>query len=125
MKIQIEIDYEIDGEQPDTQDVINLLEKRILSCLLSEEIGKPDLWALLPQGCEVRILPDEETPSQPAKTAEQFYRELLEQITQDPRRTRARRLAESGLLFWDSVNEEAARTYAANKTAAKAEGEGI
>lgn len=32
-----------------------------------------------------------------------FYRDLLEQITQDPRKTRARRLAESGLIFWDAI----------------------
>ncbi len=43
------------------------------------------------------------------KTAEAFYRELLEQIAADPRRTRARRLAESGLIFWDSMLEEADR----------------
>ena len=34
------------------------------------------------------------------------YRELLEQITQDNRKTRARRLAESGLTFWDAMMEE-------------------
>ena len=31
------------------------------------------------------------------------YRELLEQISKDPRKTRARKLAESGLLFWDNI----------------------
>lgn len=36
-----------------------------------------------------------------------FYRETLEQITQDPRKTRARRLAESALMFWDSMQKEA------------------
>lgn len=35
-----------------------------------------------------------------------FYRDLLEQICQDTRKTRARRLAESGLMFWDSVQPE-------------------
>ena len=34
-----------------------------------------------------------------------FYRRLLEQIVQDPRRTRARRLAESGLRFWDAIGK--------------------
>lgn len=38
-----------------------------------------------------------------------FYRDLLQQITQDPRKTRARRLAESGLTFWDAMREEKAR----------------
>jgi len=45
-------------------------------------------------------------PAPPPKTAEAFYRDLLEQIAADPRRTRARRLAESGLLFWDSMRME-------------------
>lgn len=35
-----------------------------------------------------------------------FYRKLLEQITEDSRKTRARRLAESGLMFWDSMQAE-------------------
>jgi hypothetical protein len=35
-----------------------------------------------------------------------FYRGLLEQICQDARKTRARRLAESGLMFWDSMQAE-------------------
>lgn len=35
-----------------------------------------------------------------------FYRHLLEQITEDSRKTRARRLAESGLMFWDSMQAE-------------------
>jgi hypothetical protein len=48
------------------------------------------------------------------KTAEAFYRELLEQIAADPRRTRARRLAESGLIFWDSMREEADRVSMQN-----------
>lgn len=34
------------------------------------------------------------------------YRELLEQISKDARKTRARRLAESGLMFWDTQMEE-------------------
>ncbi len=38
-----------------------------------------------------------------------FYRELLQQITQDSRKTRARRLAESGLIFWDAMREEKAK----------------
>jgi hypothetical protein len=35
-----------------------------------------------------------------------FYRGLLEQVCQDGRKTRARRLAESGLMFWDSMQAE-------------------
>jgi len=50
--------------------------------------------------------------SSAATTAEAFYRRLLEQICEDPRRTRARRLAESGLLFWDAMQEEAAKNRA-------------
>lgn len=39
-----------------------------------------------------------------------FYRELLQQIAEDPRRTKARRLAESGLAFWDAL--QSAKTEA-------------
>lgn len=46
--------------------------------------------------------------------AQAFYRGLLEQISKDPRRTRARRLAESGLLFWDAMQEEAAKNKVPN-----------
>jgi len=35
-----------------------------------------------------------------------FYRGLLEQVCQDARKTRARRLAESGLMFWDQMQAE-------------------
>lgn len=35
-----------------------------------------------------------------------FYRGLLQQICEDARKTRARRLAESGLMFWDSMKAE-------------------
>lgn len=35
-----------------------------------------------------------------------FYRGLLEQISQDHRKTRARRLAESGMIFWDQMQKE-------------------
>ena len=34
------------------------------------------------------------------------YRELLEQISKDARKTRARRIAESGLMFWDTQMEQ-------------------
>jgi hypothetical protein len=47
-----------------------------------------------------------------AKSIEQektFYRGLLEQVCQDSRKTRARRLSESGLMFWDQMQEEKAR----------------
>jgi hypothetical protein len=40
------------------------------------------------------------------QTEAAFYRKLLEQIASDPRRTRGRRLAESGLLFWDAMEDE-------------------
>lgn len=43
-----------------------------------------------------------------------FYRELLEQITQDSRKTRARRLAESGLMFLDQTVKEAKKRRQAN-----------
>lgn len=39
-------------------------------------------------------------------TEAEFYRDLLEQICQDTRNTRAKRLAESGLLFWDQMKKE-------------------
>jgi len=35
-----------------------------------------------------------------------FYRQTLEQIAQDKRRTRGRRLAESALTFWDAIVRE-------------------
>jgi len=38
-----------------------------------------------------------------------FYREQLELICKDSRKTRARRLAESALTFWDSLKAEAAK----------------
>lgn len=44
-----------------------------------------------------------------AKREAAFYRQQLELICQDPRRTRARRLAESALTFWDSMQQEAAK----------------
>lgn len=40
---------------------------------------------------------------QSAETAEEFYRGLLEEIADWPRRDRGRRLAESGLRFWDAM----------------------
>jgi hypothetical protein len=47
------------------------------------------------------------TPITDAKEQEKtFYRSLLEQICQDARKTRARRLAESGLMFWDQIRAE-------------------
>jgi len=36
----------------------------------------------------------------------EHYRGLLEEIAKDSRKTRARRLAESGLRFWDVLVEE-------------------
>ena len=42
----------------------------------------------------------------PKTTEAYFYRNLLEQIKTDPRKTRARRLAESGLMFWDTQMAE-------------------
>jgi uncharacterized protein YbaR (Trm112 family) len=44
-----------------------------------------------------------------AKREAAFYREQLELICKDHRRTRARRLAESALTFWDSLKAEAAK----------------
>lgn len=35
-----------------------------------------------------------------------FYRDLLEQVASDTKKTKARRLAESGLTFWDSLLEK-------------------
>lgn len=50
-----------------------------------------------------------------AKRAAAFYREQLELICKDSRKTRARRLAESALMFWDQLQLEAAkREKAAN-----------
>lgn len=55
----------------------------------------------------VRVQPVVSTPS--ATNAEEFYRQLLEQIATWPRNDRGRRLAESGLIFWDSMQEEKRR----------------
>lgn len=35
-----------------------------------------------------------------------FYRKLLQQIAEDKRNTRAKRLASSGLTFWDQLQIE-------------------
>jgi hypothetical protein len=43
------------------------------------------------------------------KREARFYREQLELICKDSRKTRARRLAESALTFWDSLKAEAAK----------------
>ena len=40
-----------------------------------------------------------------------FYRDLLEKICQDTRMTRARRLADSGLMFWDQMKKEAQKCH--------------
>jgi len=45
-----------------------------------------------------------------------FYRELLESICQEGRKTRARRLAESGLMFWDQMQKEKSKRRRANET---------
>lgn len=37
------------------------------------------------------------------RQAAKFYRDNLETIAGDPRKTRGRRLAESALMFWDSM----------------------
>jgi hypothetical protein len=46
-----------------------------------------------------------------------FYRKTLEQICDDERKTRGRRIAETALMFWDRIKKEAAerkKTKAAN-----------
>lgn len=40
------------------------------------------------------------------KMEARFYRNQLELIRQDSRRTRARRLAESALIFWDAMADK-------------------
>ena len=45
------------------------------------------------------------------------YRELLEQISKDTRKTRARRLAESGLMFWDTLQQSKASAPRSNDQA--------
>lgn len=39
------------------------------------------------------------------KAEAQFYREQLEMIAADARKTRGRRLAESALTFWDAMKK--------------------
>ncbi len=64
MKIQIELEYEIDGEDPSHQDVIDALSTTLTRCILSEEIGRPDVWAMMPRECSIHILPnDQEQPA--------------------------------------------------------------
>ena len=58
MKVTLELEYEVDGEQPDHQDVIDILSTSLTRCLLSEDIGKPDQWALMPKECSIHILPN-------------------------------------------------------------------
>ena len=43
-----------------------------------------------------------------AKRDAAFYRKTLEQICEDERKTRGRRIAETALMFWDRIKEEAA-----------------
>jgi len=45
----------------------------------------------------------------PPTRAEEFYRKLLEQIRDWPRNDRGRRLADSGLIFWDAMQAEKQR----------------
>lgn len=52
-----------------------------------------------------------------------FYLDLLKQIAADPRKTRARRLAESGIVFWDSLKEESAKRKAVSQSDAPPCGE--
>lgn len=42
-----------------------------------------------------------------ATREKQFYRDLLEQISRSKRNTIAKRIAESGLIFWDQMRKEA------------------
>ena len=43
-----------------------------------------------------------------AKRDAAFYRKTLEQICEDERKTRGRRIAETALMFWDRIKAEAA-----------------
>ena len=58
---------------------------------------------------QVRISDGLEAVKREAK----FYREQLELICQDSRKTRARRLAESALAFWDSMTAEVVKRKSA------------
>ena len=62
------------------------------------------------------------TGSSAVPTAEAFYRRLLEQICEDSRRTRARRLAESGLRFWDAMQDETEKNGAQTNDQADPQG---
>ena len=47
-----------------------------------------------------------------------FYRKTLEQICDDERKTRGRRIADTALMFWDRIKKEAAerkKAKAANR----------
>lgn len=54
MKITITIDAEEDGICPD-EDIYEAIGNRITHVFLSEEIHKPDEWALLINSTEIKI----------------------------------------------------------------------
>ena len=58
MKVTLEIEYELDGQEPDRDDVVHILSNVLTRCLLSEEINKPELWALMPKEYSIHILPN-------------------------------------------------------------------
>ncbi len=59
MKIKIELEYDVDGEQPDHQDVIDAIHERLcIGVITSEEVGKPDMWTLIPAGNIIEVLPN-------------------------------------------------------------------
>jgi len=56
MKVVIEIDYELDGQEPDRKDIARILSDTLFSAISSEDVGKPELWALFPKECLVTVL---------------------------------------------------------------------
>jgi hypothetical protein len=54
VKVIVEIEYAEDGHCPDG-DVCEAIQNRFCGCLMSEDINKPDEWALLLESIKIEI----------------------------------------------------------------------
>jgi hypothetical protein len=57
MKITIELECRIDGPAPSDADVMDAVMAKIPGVLMSEDIGKPDEWAVLVNAISVEVSP--------------------------------------------------------------------
>ena len=54
MKVNVELNFEEDGHCPD-EDACEAIQNRLCGCLMSEDINKPDEWALLLESIKIEI----------------------------------------------------------------------